>query len=34
MSIYVELSKWVRTCEPTRPTTSSGRVGLKIIYKF
>jgi len=28
------LLKWVGTREPTRLTTGSGRVGLKLFYKF
>jgi len=32
--ILVELSKWVRTREPTRPTMGLGRVGLKFFIKF
>jgi len=32
--LQIELSKWVGTCEPTRLTTGSGRVGLKFFYKF
>jgi len=32
--VPIELSKWVRTREPTRLTTSSGRIGLNFFYKF
>jgi len=32
--IFLELSKWVGTREPTRLTTGSNRVGLKFFYKF
>jgi len=30
----LELSKWIGTYEPTRPTTGLDQVGLKFFYKF
>lgn len=31
---FLKLLKWIKTCEPTRSTMSSSRVGLKRNYKF